>query len=133
MQQPCKFPAATADAAFNRALGDAEDLRYFFVIHIFEVAEYNRFAEFRRELLEGGLDLDLELSPATWCSWEGRGSARRPDEGGAVLFAVDAGVHGTGGAVQTGSPEVVDQEVAGKSGYPGVEAALRVSKVERFL
>ena len=50
LQKPCKFPPAAADAAFYGSFGDAEDLRYLFVIHIFQIAKNNSFAKLGGEL-----------------------------------------------------------------------------------
>ena len=43
--------------------------------------------------------------------------------GGAVVLAVEGGVEGLAGAVETGAAKVVHQEVAGQRGDPGLEAA----------
>src|ERR1700730_2264994 len=43
--------------------------------------------------------------------------------GGAVLLAVEGGVHGVGGAFEAGTAEVVDEQVAGQRRNPGLEAA----------
>ncbi len=54
----------------------------------------------------------------------GPGIGEAVGHGGAVLFAVEGGVEGVGGAVEAGAAEVVDEEVAGQGGDPGLEAAL---------
>ena len=54
----------------------------------------------------------------------GPGVGEAVGHGGAVLFAVEGGVQGVGGAVEAGAAEVVDEEVAGEGGDPGLEAAL---------
>ncbi len=124
LQKPCKFPAAATDAAFYGSFGNPENLGYLFVIHILEIAKYNRFAELGGELFEGVLDADLELEAGDVVLLRGPGVGQAVGHGGAVFFAVEGGVEGVGGAVEPGAAEVVDEEVAGESGDPGLEAAL---------
>jgi hypothetical protein len=124
LQKPGKFPAAAADAAFYRSFGDPENLRYLFVIHIFEIAKYNCFAELGGELFERVLDADFEFEAGDVLLLGGAGIGEAVGHGGAVLFAVEAGVEGVAGAVQAGPAKVIHQEVAGEGGDPGLEAAL---------
>jgi hypothetical protein len=124
LQKPCKFPAAAADAAFHGSFGNAENLGYLFVIHIFEIAKYNRFAELWGELFESVLDPDLEFEAGDVVLLRGPGIGESVGHGGAILFAVEGGVEGVAGAVEAGAAEVVDEEVAGEGGDPGLEAAL---------
>jgi hypothetical protein len=131
LQKPCKFPAAAADAAFDRSFGDPENLRYLFVIHIFEIAKYNCFAKFRREVLERVLDPDFELEAGDvlFLGWPGVGEP--VGHGGTVVLTVEAGIKGIAGAVEAGAAKVVHQEIAGEGGDPGLEAALlRVEAAE---
>jgi hypothetical protein len=124
LQKPCKFPAAAADAAFDGSLGDAENLGYLFVIHIFEIAKYNCFAKFWGELFERVLDADLEFEAGDVLFLGLAGVGETVGHGGAVVLAVEGSVEGLAGAVEAGAAKVVDQEVAGECGDPGLEAAL---------
>src|ERR1700722_5586234 len=124
LQKPCKFPAAATDAAFDGALRDAQHLGDLFVIHVFEVPKNNSFAELRRELFEGSLDAGLEFEPGDMMLLRGPWIGQPIGHRGAVLFAVEGGVEGVAGPVKTGAAEVVDEEVSGQGGDPGLEAAL---------
>jgi hypothetical protein len=124
LQKPCKFPPAAADAAFYCSFRYPEDLRYLFVIHIFQIAKYNRFAELRRKLFEGVLDPDFELEAGDVLLLGGAGVGEPIAHGGTVFFAVEGSVEGVGGTVEPGSAEVVYQEVAGERCDPCLEAAL---------
>lgn len=44
LQKPREFPPAAADAALDGALGDAKNLCYLLVIHIFQIAQNDGFA-----------------------------------------------------------------------------------------
>ena len=123
LQKPCKFPATAADAAFYGSFGNAKNLGYLFVIHIFEIAKNNCFAELRGELFKRMLDADLELEAGDMVLLGGPGVGEAVGHGGAVLFAVKGGVQGVAGAVEAGAAEVVHEEVAGQGGDPGLEAA----------
>jgi hypothetical protein len=124
MQKPCKFPAAATDAAFDRSLGDAENLGYLFVIHIFEIAKYNCFAELWGKLFERVLDADFEFEAGDVLFLGLAGVGEPVGHGGAVVLAVEGGIEGLAGAVEAGAAKVVHQEVAGEGGDPGLEAAL---------
>jgi hypothetical protein len=123
-QKPCKFPPATADTAFYRAFGDSENLRYLFVIHILQIAKDNCFAKLWRELFEGALDSGLEFEAGDVMLLGGCRIGESVAHGGAVVIAVEGGVEGVGGAVEAGAAKVIDEEVPGQSGDPGLEAAL---------
>jgi len=124
LQKPCKFPATATDAAFYRSFGDAENLGYLFVIHILQIAKDNSFAKFGGELFECVLDLDLELEARDVVLLRGLWVGKAIAHGGAVLFTVEGGVEGVTGAVEAGAAKVIDQQVAGERGNPGLKAAL---------
>jgi hypothetical protein len=124
LQKPCKFPPAATDAAFYRSFRYAENLRYLFVIHIFEIAKYNCFAELGGELFECVLDADFEFEAGDVLFLGRPGIGETVGHGGAVLFTVEAGVEGVAGSVQAGTTKVVHEEVAGEGSDPSLEAAL---------
>ena len=124
LQKPCKFPAAAADAAFDGALRDAENLRNIFVVHIFKVAEDDCLAQFGESWASACWMRTFSSRPAACDSCEGRGSARRSAMVGPSSVVGQAGVERVGGAVQPRAAEVVDQQVAGQGRDPGLEAAL---------
>ena len=66
----------------------------------------------------------MSSRPATWCLLGGPGVGEAVGHGGAVLFAVEGGVEGVTCSVEAGAAEVIDEEVAGQGGDPGLEAAL---------
>ena len=124
LQKLCQFPATATDAAFYRTFGNAENLGYLFVIHILEIAKNNSFAKLGRELFEGVLDPDFELETGDVLLLRGPGVGEPVGHGGTIFFAVEGGIEGLGGALEAGAAEVVDQEIAGEGGDPGLEAAL---------
>ena len=103
LQKSCKFPPAAADAAFHRSFGDPENLRYFFVIHIFQIAKYNCFAEFGGELFKRVLDADFELEAGDVLFLGLAGVGEPVGHRGAVVLAVEGGIEGFAGAIE---PEI---------------------------
>ena len=125
LQKPRKFPAPAADPALHRALRNPQDLRDLLVIHIFQVAEDHRLAQFRRELGQRLLNARLQLQPCGMRLLRGPGSASRSARRRAAVSDPPSSWRpASPGALQPRSPEVVHQQVARQRGNPGLEAAL---------